>query len=129
MHELTRRLIASEAGQDAGAAVDPAAAAHAALERAYRALGRWVGPAGAEALFARALAETRGEHPAIAEVELRLQPDRGLQGIAASVSAHGTDAVAAGLEALLTSVLRLLGRLIGDDMATRLLDQTMRGDA
>lgn len=125
MQELTRRLIASEAAQS----TDAAAAAHAALERAYRSLSRWVGPAGARALFARALIETSPTHPAVAALELGDAPEMGLGGLAASVGAHGTDATAAGLEATLTAALRLLGRLIGDDVATRLLDPPRGSDA
>jgi len=125
VQELTRRLIASEAAQ----APDPAAAAHAALERVFRSLSRWVGPAGAHALFARALTETSVTHPAVGALELRGQPEMGLSGLAASIATHGTDATAAGLEATLTAALGLLGRLVGDDVVTRLVDPPRDADA
>jgi hypothetical protein len=42
----------------------------------------------------------------------------------AIVEAYGAPAVAAGLEAVLERLLGLLGRLIGDDMVARLVEQS-----
>ena len=41
----------------------------------------------------------------------------------AIVEAYGAPAVAKGLEAMLEKLLGLLGRLIGDDMVARLVEQ------
>jgi hypothetical protein len=41
---------------------------------------------------------------------------------------HGVPAVAAGLEAVLETLLGLLGRLIGDDMAMQLVEQNTTGE-
>lgn len=122
--ELTRRLVAREAARDSspdGAAV----AVHAAGERAYRVLSRWLGSTGADVLFARALAQARIEHPALSGIRLRVQPEPGVEGVRESIAIHGADAVAAGLEALLVALLQLLGRLVGEDMATRLVEQSV----
>jgi hypothetical protein len=46
--------------------------------------------------------------------------------------AHGDPATAEGLEAMLVHLIELLGRLIGDDMAMKLIERTLaasgRGD-
>jgi hypothetical protein len=121
--ELTRRLLAREAaGREPPD--DAAAAARLACERIYRDLGRWLGPAGCRALFTRALSQARAEHPELGEIRVRDQSEPALDGVAESIERHGASTVARGLEALLVALLVLLGRLIGDDMAARLVGQS-----
>lgn len=119
--QLTRRLIAREAAESDSPDV-AVAAAHAAGERLFRELARWLGATGCHALFTRALAHARSTHPALAEVSVEHRSAPTLEGVAESVRAHGAAAVAAGLESLLVALLELLGRLIGDDMAARLVE-------
>ncbi|MDQ3699209.1 MAG: hypothetical protein M3373_14485 [Gemmatimonadota bacterium] len=122
--ELTRRLVAREAAQ--GDAPDIAAGAvHAACERAYQALSRWLGANGALALFTRALAQAQAGHPLLRNIRLRTRSEFGLEGVTESIQVHGAAAVAAGLESLLVALLELLGRLVGDDMAARLVEQSV----
>lgn len=122
MQELTRRLVAREATQ--GDAPDVAAAAvHAACERAYQTLSRWLGATGSYELFTRALAHAQVEHPLLRDIRLRTHSESGLEGVAESIQVHGVAAVAAGLESLLVALIELLGRLVGDDMAARLIEQ------
>jgi hypothetical protein len=83
-------------------------------------LGRWIGSEGYQALFDRALALTRAQHPALGNVSC-LGGDE--PGTAAAVRAHGAADVAAGMVALVTAVIELLGRIIGDEMAVRLVEQ------
>ena len=56
--------------------------------------------------------------------ELHGRADEGirLDGIAACADAHGIDNVRAAIEALIAALVDILTRLIGDDMAIRLLD-------
>ena len=125
--ELARRLIARE-GAGSGAA-NAAAAAQAACERLYRGLALWLGPNGARALFMRALAQARAAHAAIREVGLRERSETKLDGVTESIKAHGAGPVAAGLVAVLEGVLELLARLLGADIAERLVEQSTPDDA
>jgi hypothetical protein len=119
---LTQRLISFEAARN-GAPENTVAAAHAACERAYAELSRWLGSSGCHALFARAIIETREEHPVLRAVQLNERSDRALDGVQDGIDKAGAAAVARALEAMLSAVFDLLGRLIGPDMAARLLTQ------
>lgn len=82
-------------------------------------LGRWIGDAGYRSLFERALRVTRTDHPALAQLSF----DAGDQvATSAEVRAHGTREVAAGMVALVGTVIQLLGRIIGEEMALRLVE-------
>lgn len=119
--QLTHRLLARTAAQGDA----PDVAATAALERAYGDLTRWFGVAGCQALFTRALLRTRVDHPVLAEVRLGGRSEPGIAGMNDMVRAHGAPAAGAALESLLVALLDLLGRLIGTDMAARLLEQAI----
>jgi hypothetical protein len=43
----------------------------------------------------------------------------------AAVRAHGADKVAAGLVALVAALIELLGHVVGEDMAVRLVEQSV----
>lgn len=81
-----------------------------------------MGDAGCAALLARAFAHTEGAHPPLKD--LRRPGDDGvrLDGIAASADVHGIEDVTAAIEALITAVIELLTRLIGEDMTIQLFD-------
>jgi hypothetical protein len=128
VQELTRRLVAREATQRDAPDV-AAAAVQAACERAYQTLSRWLGANGSYALFTRALAQAQGEHPLLRDIRLRVQSESGLEGVTESIQVHGVAAVAAGLESLLVALIELLGRLVGDDMAARLIEQSVPNPA
>ena len=125
--ELARRLIAREASAS-GLANSPAAATQAACERVYRGLALWLGENGSQALFTRALAQARSAHAPVREISLRAKSEHRLDGVAEAIQTYGPPAVAAGLEAVLAGVLELLARLLGADIATRLVEQTTPGD-
>jgi hypothetical protein len=86
-------------------------------------LGRWFGPFGFHALFSRALAEARSQHPALESVRIHSATEPSLDGLAESVERYGADAVTEGIIAMLMAFIDLLSRLIGEDMALKLLDQ------
>jgi 4-aminobutyrate aminotransferase-like enzyme len=110
------RHRATQAGKDTAAH-----AAAAACDEIYRELSRWVGPHGSEALFRRALAQARSEHPALEEIRVGGGSDPHLEGVAASGDKHGDAATGEAIEAMLFALIELLARLIGYDMVTRLV--------
>jgi hypothetical protein len=121
--ELTSRLVGRAPAQS-GAREGAALAAHAASERTYRSLTRSLGSTGAQALLTRALAQAQAEHTILKELRVGRPPEVGLVGVTELIQAHGALAVAAGLEAVLETLLGLLGRLIGHDMVAQLVEQT-----
>ena len=112
------------------------AAVGAALQRTCvrvsETLADTMGEAGCNALLARALARAEVAHPALRQV--RLSDDGGvhLDGVVASVEAHGAVAATAAVEALLVALVDVLVRLIGEDMTVRLIEpdaaQSSAGD-
>ena len=100
-----------------------ARAGAAACSHLYHTLARWLGPDGCHALFTRALTQARADHPALEQVYLRARSEPYLDGVAESIAAHGDASTADALESALTRVVELLGRLIGDEMTARLIDQ------
>jgi hypothetical protein len=129
--EIARRLISSRRS-DRAAGHTAARAAAAACDQLYRELSRWVGPDGCHALFTRALAEARTEHPALAQIQLHARSEPYIEGVAETIMAHGDPATAEAIESMLVRLIELLGRLIGDDMSTKLIERTLapseRGD-
>jgi hypothetical protein len=81
-----------------------------------------MGEDGHNALLARALARTEGQHPALKDIRRLNDGTVHLEGVAASVELHGVPQVTAAVEALLAVLLDVLGRLIGEDMAIRIID-------
>jgi hypothetical protein len=121
--QIARRLLAREAPP--GRKAEPKAIG-AALERTCvrvsANLRDAMGDDGWAALFARALARTERDHPALQSIR---RVDNGgiqLDGVVASIETHGAGPVTAGIEALLAALIDVLGRLIGEDMAIRLVD-------
>jgi hypothetical protein len=121
--EIVRRLISIRPHRQKRG--DTAArAAAAACDSLYRELSRWVGPDGCHALFARALAETRPQYPALEKIQLHPRSDPYVEGIADSIMARGDPETAEALVSMLIRLVELLGRLIGDDMASKLISRT-----
>jgi hypothetical protein len=122
--QLARRLINSHRSESAeGHSVARAAAA--ACDQLYRELSRWVGADGCHALFTRALAQARTEYPALGLIQLRARSEPYIDGVAEAIMAHGDPATAEALESMLISLVELLGRLIGDDMAMKLIERSL----
>jgi len=130
--QIARRLITSHRSERAGG--DTAArAAAAACDHLYRDLSRWVGPDGCHALFTRALAQARTEYPALEQIQLRARSEPYIDGVGETIMAHGDAPTAEALESMLVRLVELLGRLIGDDMAMKLIERSLaaseRGEA
>jgi hypothetical protein len=98
-----------------------------------RELSRWVGPDGCHAVFTRAIAQARTESAALDKIQLRPGADPYVDGVEESIRSHGDAATADALESLLVNVIELLGRLVGDSMATKLIERSIapasHGDA
>lgn len=109
-----------------------ARAAAAACDLLYRNLSRWVGRDGCHALFTRALAEARVDDEILDQITLQPLSESYIEGVAETIMASGDRESAAALESMLVHLIDLLVRLIGDDMATKLIEQSMitsgRGD-
>jgi hypothetical protein len=118
--EAARLLWARTAGDIS----EPEAVAEAAERMCSQlgaGLGRWVGTTGYRALLDRAVKLVRSEHPALESLAC--------QGgeaplIAAAAREHGAAEVAAGMMALVEALVELLGRIIGQEMALRLVEQS-----
>ena len=127
--EIARRLIESRRSAHAGTDANARAASDACADLYYE-LSRWLGPEGCHALFNRALIQAGTHHQALEQIQLRAQSDRYVEGIAEAIMAHGDAATSSALESLLTNLVVLLGRLIGEDMAMRLIEPSLRpGDS
>ena len=127
--ELAERLLASGGqsplaeGEDSG----PLAGAARAGRHLAAELSRWFGPYGYHALLTRALAQVRAEHPALRAVQVGPPAAPYLDGLADAAQAHGPQATLAGVAAVLATLIDLLGRLIGADLAMTFIGYTIRG--
>ena len=84
-------------------------------------LRRWIGPGGHQALVQRALERQRSEHPVLRSFSCQGGEERAIE---AAARAHGAAPVAAGVVAMLATLIDLLGHIIGEDLAVRLVEQT-----
>lgn len=125
---VAQRLLARgrAPGAAAAEASDPVAATDEVCRQLAHELSRWFGPFGYHALLSRALAQARGGHPALDNVQIRSAADPSLEGLANSIERHGTDATTEGIVAMLMAFIDLLSRLIGEDMALKLIDQSVQ---
>lgn len=106
----------------AGTASTPEAIAEAAStlgEQLRSGLSPWIGAEGYAALLERALHDVRSEHPALKEISLSATDAKAT---ALAVREHGAYAVAEGIVAVVATVIELLGRIIGVEMALRLVE-------
>lgn len=127
-HSLARRLIeARRSGRHESES--PARAAAAAADGLYRELARWVGLDGCYALFSRSLSEARTDFPVLAQIEIRAHSQPHIDAVAETIMARGDAATADALEFMLERLVELLGRLIGDDMATKLIERSLPASA
>lgn len=123
--EAARQFWAHD-GLEAAAPRDMAAVAEQGCARLRAVLTRWIGSEGYRALVDRALAQTRAEHPAIEGLQLEGED---VEGFAVAIGVHSAAEVREGILALVARLIDLLSRLIGEDMATRLVEQAWAGDA
>jgi hypothetical protein len=126
--KIVRRLIASRRSELA-AGESAARTAAEGCDHLHRELSRWVGTDGCHALFTRALPHARTEHPALGKIQLRARSTPYIDGLAEAIMTHGDAATAEALESMLIRLVELLGRLIGDDMAMKLIEREVDASA
>ena len=117
---MARRLLARET---AGVVVraELATALQRVCTRVSANLRRSIGDDGYTALLARALRFTEPEHALLTSLRSADAVGIDLEAIAAGVETHGERTVTAALEALLSSLIDVLGSLIGADMVWSIL--------
>lgn len=118
--DIVRSILTRDAG--AGSQAITADELQRACTRVCDNLRESLGEDGATALLARSLARTAGAHPALKTIQHENGRGITLDGVVASVEQHGIDSSTAAIEALFVALVDVLGRLIGEDMAGRLLD-------
>lgn len=121
VEQLARQVLRHEAGGRR----EPATLAEAAEVACARLRGRLaglIGPAGFDALLARALRLAQAERPTLRAVAFDPQTPSGLRGVRelAAVYSGDADTVAADLIAIVAHLLGLLATFIGEDLALRL---------
>jgi hypothetical protein len=122
--EIAHRLLAWEMPAGGEPAM-VAAALQQTLTRVSANLRDSVGDDGRDALLARAIARTESDYPALKDIRRLNNGAVHLDGVVTSVEAHGVAPVTAAIEALLAALVAVLARLIGEDMAMRLLDHDL----
>jgi hypothetical protein len=123
--EAARRFWAHH-GLHADTPEDMAAGAEQGCARLRAVLTRWIGADGYRALINRALEQARATHPAIAHLHCQ---SGDLEEVAAAVGGHSAAKVREGVLDLVALLVDLLGRLIGEEMAVRLVEQAGAGSA
>jgi hypothetical protein len=118
--EAARRLWARDA-VDVRAPEEVTAAVQHVCAQLRAGLARWIGSEGYRALIRRTLEQERAAHPVLSN----LSCDGGDEHeIAAAVGAHGAAELTAGIVALVATLTDLLGRIVGEEMALQLVEQT-----
>jgi hypothetical protein len=126
--DVARRVLRHDAA--AGGSRDTAIVAaelQRACTRVCENLQDAMGADGCTALLARALARTETHHPALTDIRRLDEGSIHLDGVVASVATHGVAGVATAIEALVAALIEILGRLIGEDMAIRLIEHDATG--
>ena len=119
VRDAARRLWARGAG-DSTVPEEVAAGADRMCTQLRLGLGRWIGADGYRTLLDRALGAVRAEHPALSGLSCLGGDDAWTTG---ALAEHGAGKVAAGLVALVAALIEFLGRIIGEEMAVRLVEQ------
>lgn len=65
------------------------------------------------------------ESATLDQIQLRPRAEPYLEGVAENSAAHGDAATAEALESVLVHLIELLGRLIGDEMAAKLIERSI----
>ena len=119
--EVARRHW-ERAACDTSTLEEVAAAATRTCTQLQAGLARWVGTEGYRALIDRALLLARAEHPALGSLSCH-GGDQPLT--TAAVRAHSAAEVTAGIVALVATLIDLLSRIVGEEMAVELVNQAV----
>jgi hypothetical protein len=116
----TARAIWARAADAGGTPEEAVDAAERICAQLRDGLSRWVGAGGFRALLGRALRMVQPEHPALGSLSCLGEIEATRPGGARS---HDAAEVGAGMTALVTTLIELLGRIIGDEMAVSLVER------
>jgi hypothetical protein len=116
----TARHLWSRAVGNARAPEQITAAAERVCTQLRAGLGRWIGDEGYRTLLDRAAGLVRAEHPALGGLAC-LRRDEPVA--TTSTRTHDAVELAAGMVALLATLIELLGRIISAEMAVHLVEQ------
>jgi hypothetical protein len=103
-----------------------AAAGDRVLQKMQRALARWFGTQGCHALLVRAIERTRVTHPALDAV--KIATSAGESGVVVEPDAFEAlrslpaEVVMSACASVIAEIVTLLGQLVGEDVARRLVD-------
>jgi hypothetical protein len=122
--QLAKRLVDRETSTGTSETTRASATALAG-EGLYRALSRWIGSDGCHALFTRSRAQEQPANRALESLQLSPRHDPYITGVEESIGEYGNDATADALESMIVGMIELLGRLIGVDMATSLIERSL----
>lgn len=104
---------------------DPAALAktlHEICVPVFASIRKSMGVDGCGALVGRAYTRAQWKHPAARTIRGDTDSDIGLPAILSAIEVHGGAATASAVDAVLSSLHEILGRLIGEDMSKRIID-------
>ena len=123
--DLARQILARDlAERDATTAAAAAAAAEHVFHRLADNLVRYVGAEGSQALFTRARTLAQTENRALRVVPPPARSALFLDALAADAEPHDSAIVIDGAVLILSKLIELLTRLVGDELAVRLLSET-----
>jgi hypothetical protein len=126
--ELARQILARDlAATDTPTPANVAAAAERAFHRLANGLAQWVGPDGSQALFTRALALAQAQDRALKAVPAPARSALFLDALAANAEPHDGASVLDGVVLIMTNLIELLNRLVGEDLAVRLVAEAGSG--
>jgi hypothetical protein len=133
--EVARQLLEREA-RELGQSDDLVGAAESVFRRLHGHLSRWFGVEGYNALVARTVDRARVTHPVLRLIgnprpekeNGKAREEVGLAAIASSLRPLPEVEATEALVSLLGTFVSLLGRLVGDDMAIRLILQSWPDD-
>lgn len=124
--ELAQRLLAREAAGDRGAdsTSDRVSGAERAFERLNAHLEKTIGATGFRMLLRRAVERSRSEHPFLASLPPLTDSEWPVGDLAQGAHSENPEEVEEALVVLLTTFISLLGRFVGDALATRMVEQS-----
>ena len=118
--KFARRLIDCEGVDPSGSAAT--SDAQRAVERVWDELSKWTGVDGSHALLTRAVALAKAENPGLLRnARVGSRSRSWLEGVADNPSTNGATVGNEGVEFILASLMELLGRLVGNQIAINML--------
>jgi hypothetical protein len=119
--DAARRVWARASGESP-APEEAGAAAERLCNRLRVGLSRWIGADGYRSLLDRAVRAARADHPVLGGLSC-LGGEGDEPGTAAALGAQSNGDLVEGMVALLATLIDLLSRIIGVEMAVRLVEQ------